>query len=204
MDRNYQKELDQLLEQQQSQNERKRLFLHSCCGPCSSYVLAYLAQYFEITLFYYNPNIIPKEEYDKRLSEQKRLLEEAINVFGSIRLVEGIYEPEVFHKMAAGLEQEPEGGIRCFACYELRLRETARLAREGGYDYFATTLSISPHKNANKLNEIGERIAVEYGIPHLPSDFKKRGGYQRSIELSKEYHLYRQTYCGCKEPVQML
>ncbi|MDO5574004.1 MAG: epoxyqueuosine reductase QueH [bacterium] len=195
MDRNYQKELEQLIAGLQSENQKKKLLLHSCCAPCSSYVLAYLKQYFDITVFYYNPNIMPEEEYQKRLSEQKRLLQEA---YAEVQFIEGHYEPAVFHKMARGLEQEPEGGARCFRCYELRLRETARLAKENGYDYFATTLSISPHKNATKLNEIGERVGAENGIPHLPSDFKKKEGYKQSIELSKKYHLYRQIYCGCQ------
>ena len=195
MDRNYQKELETLIAGLQSQNHKKKLLLHSCCAPCSSYVLAYLKQYFDITVFYYNPNIMPEEEYQKRLSEQKRLLQEA---YAEVQFIEGHYEPEVFREMARGLEQEPEGGTRCFRCYELRLRETARLAKENGYDYFATTLSISPHKNAAKLNEIGERVGAENGILHLPSDFKKKEGYKQSIELSKKYHLYRQRYCGCQ------
>ncbi len=195
MDRNYQKELETLIAGLQSQNHKKKLLLHSCCAPCSSYVLAYLTQYFDITVFYYNPNILPEEEYQKRLSEQKRLLKEA---YAGVQLIEGNYEPEVFYEMARGMEQEPEGGARCFRCYELRLRETARMAKENGYDYFATTLSISPHKNAAKLNEIGERIGAEYGIAHLPSDFKKKDGYKQSIELSKKYQLYRQGYCGCR------
>ena len=195
MDRNYQKELETLIAGLQSQNHKKKLLLHSCCAPCSSYVIAYLTQYFDITVFYYNPNILPEEEYQKRLSEQKRLLKEA---YAGVQLIEGNYEPEVFYEMARGMEQEPEGGARCFRCYELRLRETARMAKENGYDYFATTLSISPHKNAAKLNEIGERIGAEYGIAHLPSDFKKKDGYKQSIELSKKYQLYRQGYCGCR------
>ena len=194
MDRNYQKELETLIAGLQSQNHKKKLLLHSCCAPCSSYVLAYLTQYFDITVFYYNPNILPEEEYQKRLSEQKRLLKEA---YAGVQLIEGNYEPEVFYEMARGMEQEPEGGARCFRCYELRLRETARMAKENGYDYFATTLSISPHKNAAKLNEIGERIGAEYGIAHLPSDFKKKDGYKQSVQLSEEYGLYRQDYCGC-------
>lgn len=196
MDRNYQKELEQLIAGLQSAGIRKSLLLHSCCAPCSSYVLAYLTQYFDITVFYYNPNIMPEEEYQKRLSEQQRLLREA---YGEVRLIEGDYEPDRFRKMAKGLETEPEGGRRCFQCYEMRLRETAELAKRDGYDYFATTLSISPHKNADKLNEIGEMIAEEYGIAHLPSDFKKKDGYKQSIELSKKYNLYRQNYCGCRD-----
>lgn len=220
--RNYQKELDKIIEDIGAGNESApTLFLHSCCAPCSSYVLEYLRQYFRITVFYYNPNISMEEEYRKRVSEQKRLIA-AYNaeVSGedapaqsdnmqagqtqngkrpgySIEVMEGDYEPESFYEIARGLEQCPEGGERCFACYELRLRETAEKAQAGGYDYFGTTLTISPLKNAKKLNEIGERLASEYGVKWLVSDFKKKGGYQRSIELSREYDLYRQDYCGC-------
>ena len=202
--RNYQKELDKIIEDIGAGNESApSLFLHSCCAPCSSYVLEYLRQYFRITVFYYNPNISMEEEYRKRVSEQKRLIA-AYNAEVSgenrgynIEIMEGDYEPESFYEIARGLEQCPEGGERCFACYELRLRETAERAQAGNYDYFATTLSISPLKNAVKLNEIGERLAAEYSVKWLPSDFKKKGGYQRSIELSREYDLYRQDYCGC-------
>ncbi len=195
---NYQKELDKILEKPESIG--KKLFLHSCCAPCSSYVLEYLRKFFRITVFYYNPNISMEPEYRKRVAEQKRLIR-AYNVTADaaypIAIVEGDYEPEKFYEMAKGLEQCPEGGERCFACYELRLRKTAELALAGNFDYFTTTLTISPLKNAGKLNEIGEQLAEEYNISWLPSDFKKRGGYQRSIELSKEYGLYRQDYCGC-------
>lgn len=196
MDRNYQKELDQLIGTLFVKASRPSLLLHSCCAPCSSYVLAYLTQYFDITLFYYNPNIMPEDEYMKRLSEQIRLLNEAYPN-GTVRLIEGKYEPERFCEMVRGLEQEPEGGKRCFKCYEMRLQEAAKQAKEGGFDFFATTLSISPHKNAAKLNEIGEAVGAQYGIAHLPSDFKKREGYKKSIELSKKYGLYRQNFCGC-------
>ncbi len=263
--RNYQKELEQMIERIGAAKEcPPTLFLHSCCAPCSSYVLEYLRQYFRITVFYFNPNITEDAEYCKRVEEQKRLIaayneeltkmvsanpdgvaeqdaiakqyagamqhvgavedavavQEAVaeqyaglvqdtgTVHGADRqqaesaayridVIEGDYEPQRFYEMAKGLEQCPEGGERCFACYELRLRETAKLAREGGYDYFTTTLSISPLKNAAKLNEIGEKLAQEYGAVWLPSDFKKKDGYKRSIELSKEYGLYRQDYCGC-------
>ena len=218
--RNYQKELDKIIEDiDVGEKSTPSLFLHSCCAPCSSYVLEYLRKYFRITVFYYNPNISMEEEYRKRAAEQKRLIaayNEALSkeyVRGGntqdviikdkevegypIEIIEGDYEPECFYEIARGLEQCPEGGERCFACYELRLRETAKRAREGVYDYFTTTLTISPLKNAVKLNEIGERLAGEYGVIWLPSDFKKKGGYQRSIELSKEYDLYRQDYCGC-------
>ena len=198
--RNFQKELDRLIERLEQNNERgKRLFLHSCCAPCSSYVLEYLRNYFNITVFYYNPNISFAEEYKKRVAEQKRLIE-AYNCQNDgypIAVVEGDYEPEKFYDLAKGLEECPEGGERCFLCYEMRLRKTAELARAGAYDYFATTLTISPLKNAKKLNEIGEQLAKEYGISWLVSDFKKKNGYKRSIELSAQYDLYRQDYCGC-------
>ncbi len=195
--RNYQRELDKILEQVTT---TQRLFLHSCCAPCSSYVLEYLRRYFEITVFYYNPNISADEEYQKRVAEQKRLIEAYNKLPDSgypIDVMEGDYEPKAFYAIAKGLEQCPEGGERCFACYELRLRKTAELARQLDYDYFTTTLTISPLKNAAKLNEIGERLSEEYQMAWLPSDFKKKNGYKRSIELSAEYGLYRQNYCGC-------
>lgn len=202
MNRNYQKELDKIIERIGAADQcAPTLFLHSCCAPCSSYVLEYLWQYFRIKVFYYNPNITEDEEYRKRVEEQKRLIaayNEEIPAGGyHIDVIEGDYEPERFFEISKGLEQCPEGGERCFACYALRLHETARRAKAGGYDYFTTTLSISPLKNAVKLNEIGERLSQEYGVAWLPSDFKKRDGYKRSIELSREYGLYRQDYCGC-------
>ncbi|MDE6750241.1 MAG: epoxyqueuosine reductase QueH [Lachnospiraceae bacterium] len=195
--RNYQKELDKIIEGLSSDNP-PRLLLHSCCAPCSSYVLEYLRRFFKITVFYYNPNISVDEEYRKRVAEQKRLIE-AYNEKNShpIDIIEGDYEPEEFFTTVKGLENCPEGGERCFTCYELRLRKTSQIASKGQYDYFATTLTISPLKNAAKINEIGERIAGECGINWLPSDFKKKDGYKRSIELSREYDLYRQDYCGC-------
>lgn len=200
--RNYQKELDKILEQISKEDNKKgqRLLLHSCCAPCSSYVLEYLRQYFRITVFYYNPNISMEPEYRKRVEEQKRLIAEynALEEKGyQIDVIEGDYEPVAFYKMAKGLELCPEGGERCFACYELRLHKTAVLAQKGMYDYFSTTLTISPLKNAQKLNQIGERLSEEYQTPWLVSDFKKKNGYKRSIELSAEYNLYRQDYCGC-------
>ncbi|MSS62467.1 epoxyqueuosine reductase QueH [Velocimicrobium porci] len=193
---NYQKELEKIIEQNLGTGEVKSLFLHSCCAPCSSYCLEYLADFFDITVFYFNPNISPKEEYQKRVLEQIRLIGE-LPVAHKVSFVEGEYHPEVFFDMAKGLEKVPEGGERCFRCYELRLREAAMEAKARGFDYFTTTLSISPHKNAAKLNEIGFRLQEEYQIAFLPSDFKKRNGYKRSIELSKDYNLYRQDYCGC-------
>ncbi|MDE7322337.1 MAG: epoxyqueuosine reductase QueH [Lachnospiraceae bacterium] len=195
--RNFQKELDKILGQI---TEPPHLLLHSCCAPCSSYVLEYLRRYFRITVFYYNPNISADEEYKKRVLEQKRLIEAYNKLPDSgypISVIEGDYEPEVFYAAVKGLEQCPEGGGRCFVCYALRLRKTAELAAQSGQDYFATTLTISPLKNAMKLNEIGEQLAEEYEVSWLPADFKKKNGYKRSIELSAEYDLYRQNYCGC-------
>ena len=171
--RNYQRELDALITGFEKENKVPRLFLHSCCAPCSSYVLEYLSKYFEITVFFYNPNISPKEEYEKRVEEIRRMIGE-MNFIHPVKLVEGTYDPQIFFRMAKGLEQVPEGGERCFRCYRLRMEEAAKLAKEGGYDYFTTTLSISPLKNAPKINEIGEELAEIYGVAHLPSDFKKK------------------------------
>ena len=193
---NYQKELEKELERVLASGRTPRLLLHSCCAPCSSYVLEYLSDYFSITVFYYNPNIYPPEEFGKRVEEQKKLIRE-LPMKNSVSFLEGPYEPERFYEMAKGLERVPEGGERCFRCYRLRLEETAQMARAGNFDYFTTTLSISPLKNAEKLNEIGAYLAEEYKVPYLFSDFKKRNGYKRSTELSAEYGLYRQDYCGC-------
>ncbi len=194
--RNYQRELDRILAEFQAEAKAPRLFLHSCCAPCSSYVLEYLSRHFEITVYYYNPNIFPEEEYEKRVEEQKRLIL-AMDFVHPVNFIAAPYEPEVFYREVKGHEKDPEGGERCLKCYELRLRAAASMAAEKGYDYFTTTLTISPLKRADKLNEIGERLAAEYGVAFLPSDFKKKNGYKRSIELSKEYGLYRQDYCGC-------
>ena len=199
---NYQKQLDELLRQLPEKESKKKLLLHSCCAPSSSYVLEYLRQYFDITVLYYNPNITEREEYEKRAAEQKRLIREMNeeadgDCKNRILAEEGRYDPERFFAAAKGLELVPEGGERCFKCYEIRLREAARIAREQGFDYFTTTLTISPLKNADKLNEIGNRLAEEYGVAFLPSDFKKKNGYKRSVELSEKYGLYRQDYCGC-------
>ena len=194
--RNYQKELEGLITELDKEGPVPKLLLHSCCAPCASYVLEYLSNYFEITVFYYNPNIYPPEEYHERAAEQKRFIEQ-FPAKNPISYIEGDYDTKRFYEMARGLEKVPEGGERCFKCYELRLRESAILAKEGGFDYFTTTLSISPLKNAEKLNEIGEALEKEYGVKHLTSDFKKKNGYKRSTELSKEYELYRQDYCGC-------
>ena len=194
--KNYQKELDKLIEKNQKEGITPSLLLHACCAPCSSYCLEYLAEYFKITVFYYNPNIYPESEYAHRVAEEKRLIA-SLPVKNKIDFIEGRFDPSEFYDAVKGLETAKEGGERCFTCYELRLRETARLAKEQGFDYFTTTLTISPLKNAAKLNEIGEALADEYGVLHLPSDFKKKEGYKRSIELSRQYSLYRQNYCGC-------
>lgn len=193
---NYQKILDKKLEELLASNEVPSLLLHSCCAPCSSYVLEYLSNFFNITVFYYNPNIHPELEYRKRVEEQKEFIEK-LPVKRKINFIEGKYLPEEFFDIAKGLEEEREGGIRCFKCYELRLKEAAKKAKELNFDYFTTVLSISPHKNAEKINEIGEKISQEFGVKFLNSDFKKKNGYKRSIELSKDYNLYRQDYCGC-------
>ena len=190
----YQRQLEGILQQIKDSQSKPSLLIHACCAPCSSYVLEYLIPYFSVTVFYYNPNITYKDEYEKRVQELKNLVK---LMKLDIRIIEGKYEPERFFQMAKGLEKLAEGGERCFKCYELRLNEAAILARQMDFDYFTTTLSISPMKNAEKLNEIGERLAVQYGVKYLFSDFKKKNGYKRSIELSREYNLYRQDYCGC-------
>ena len=193
---NYQKELDSLIENLVKDEKVPTLLLHSCCAPCSSYVLEYLSQYFKITVLYYNPNIYPIDEYSRRVEEQKGFISE-LEVKNEVKFIEGRYDTEKFYEIAKGLEEEKEGGTRCFKCYELRLKEAAIITKEEGYDYFTTTLSISPYKNAHKLNEIGEKLCQEYNVKYLYSDFKKKEGYKRSIELSTEYNLYRQDYCGC-------
>lgn len=190
---NYQKKLEQIIEQEAE--HRPRLLLHSCCAPCSSYVLEYLSRHFQITVFYYNPNIDSVQEYEKRVKEQKRLIGEM--KLEDIDIIDGGYDPQIFYQTVRGYEKEPEGGKRCYLCYQLRLKEAAKTAAEGGFDYFTTTLTISPLKNAQWLNEIGQKAGQEYRVAFLPSDFKKKGGYQRSIQLSKEYSLYRQNFCGC-------
>lgn len=194
--RNYQRELEEIIKKKQADGLVPKLLLHSCCAPCSSYVIEYLSSYFKILVFYYNPNLYPDEEYEKRVNEQMRFIQ-AFPAKYPVEFLSGDFEKERFYEAVKGLEQEPEGGARCFACYRLRLMETARTAKRLGMDYFTTTLSISPLKNAVKLNEIGEELAEEYGVAYLPSDFKKKNGYHRSVELSKEYGMYRQDYCGC-------
>lgn len=206
---NHQKELEKILEtlpgmgeeRDGQENSPRRLLLHSCCAPCSSYVLEYLASYFQITVLYYNPNITDREEYGKRVEEQRRLIGrmngECPPLTHPIFMEEGDYAPECFFAAVRGVEHIPEGGERCRRCFELRLRETARRAAAEGFDFFTTTLTISPLKNAEWLNEIGQCMGKEYGVAFLPSDFKKRNGYKRSVELSEQYGLYRQDYCGC-------
>lgn len=190
---NYQRELDKLIE---TLDAMPRLLLHSCCAPCSSYCLEYLSRYFEITVLYYNPNIYPEEEFRKRAAEQRRLISEM--PFGNpVSLVVDDYNPDEFFNAVKGLESAPEGGERCSVCYRLRLERAARYASEHGFDFFCSTLSISPLKDAQRLNGIGAELSEIYKVPNLPNDFKKKGGYLRSIELSREYSLYRQNYCGC-------
>ena len=184
---NYQLELDKLIA---SLDYKPKVLMHSCCAPCSSYCITYLKDYFDITILYYNPNIEPYEEYLKRKEEQKRLCE----ILG-VKIMDCDYDNAAFKQMVLGMEKEKEGGIRCFKCYELRLRKTASLAKS--FDYFATTLTVSPYKNSNKINEIGLKLQEEYGIKYLVSDFKKKDGYKKSIELSHKYNLYRQNFCGC-------
>ena len=190
MKRNYQLELDRITA---SLSGRPRLLLHSCCGPCSSYVLEYLTRYFEVFLSYYNPNIQPRAEYDLRLENQLKVLER----IPGVTLVPCGYDGGAYDEAARGLEDEPEGGARCTECFKLRLDFAAREAKRLGCDYFATTLTVSPHKDAQRINAIGEALAGKYGVKWLPGDFKKRDGYKRSIELSREFGLYRQNYCGC-------
>lgn len=196
MKQNYQLELDGLLSRLRADNRRPSLLLHACCAPCSSYVLEYLSEYFDITLFFYNPNIFPEAEYRYRAEELARLVGQ-MGLADKVALLIGDYEPSEFDAVAKGRETLPEGGSRCADCYRLRLKKTAQLAAKRGFDYFTTTLSISPYKNAEWLNVIGEEEGQTVGVAYLPSDFKKRNGYKRSCELSLQYGLYRQNYCGC-------
>ncbi len=193
MKENYQKQLDLIIEGL-SKEKRPTLLLHSCCGPCSSYVMEYLSAYFDITVYYYNPNIFPEEEYQKRLENQKKVIEKS----GWASLTDSRYDHGEFLAAVKGLESEKEGGKRCAECFRLRLEQTAKAAKEGGFNYFTTTLSVSPHKDAQILGKLGEQIGEAVGVKHLPADFKKREGYKRSIELSKKFELYRQEYCGCE------
>lgn len=194
--KNYQIELEKKIKVLNLEEHVPKLLIHSCCAPCSSYVLEYLTQYFEITIHFYNPNIFPEEEFYFRQEEQQKFIEN-LNAKYPIHFVEGNYESERFYQRVKGFEGEKEGGARCEQCFRLRLEETAILAQKGEFDFFTTTLTISPLKNAGMLNEIGEELGTRYQVEFLPSDFKKKGGYQRSVALSKEYNLYRQNYCGC-------
>jgi len=195
MKTNYQIKLEEIISKEQG--NAPKLLLHTCCAPCSSYVLEYLSNIFHITILYYNPNISPYEEYQKRLNEQKRLIGELKTKY-PVKLLECDYDNEKFENIATGLENEPERGNRCLKCYRLRLEQTAKLAKENNFDYFGTSLSVSPYKSSEALNKIGEELSNIYNISYLYSDFKKKEGYKRSIELSKQYNLYRQDYCGCK------
>lgn len=197
MKQNYQIILDKTLSDIVGSGAKPRLLLHACCAPCSSYVLEYLNRYFDISVLFYNPNITEHEEYEKRAKELRRLIAELPHE-GDIKFIDGGYSPEEFENIAKGLEDAPEGGARCMKCYRLRLEAAAKRAAEGGFDFFTTTLSISPHKNAQALNSIGSALADEYGVSWLFSDFKKKNGYKRSCELSAVYGLYRQDYCGCE------
>ena len=191
---NYQVELEKIIEG--NKDKIPSLLLHSCCGPCSSYVLEYLSKYFNITVYYYNPNMDTEDEFIKRLNEQIKVINKLPSI-NKIKLIEGKYTPEYYLNYIKGLENELEGGNRCHKCYNLRLEETAKLAKELNFDYFCTTLTVSPYKNAKVINELGKNLENKYNISYLYSDFKKKEGYKRSIELSKEYDLYRQDYCGC-------
>ena len=193
---NYQKVMEELIRDNCSGQKVPSLLLHSCCAPCSSYCISCLAEHFHVTVFYYNPNIYPPEEFRMRAAEQKRFIEQYPTKY-PVSYIEAPYEAERFYEMARGMEDVPEGGERCFACYEMRLRRSAEYALAHGFDFFTTTLSISPLKNAQKLNEIGAKLADEYAIRYLYSDFKKKDGYKKSTEISKEYEMYRQYYCGC-------
>ncbi len=205
---NYNQKMEEMIESFRTKEQVPTLLLHCCCAPCSSAVLERLANDFQITVFFYNPNITNQQEYQKRLRELQRFIQEYPTKY-PIQFEEAFYRPEDFIQQTRGLEEEPEGGKRCYKCYEMRLRATVQLAKEKNFDYFTTTLSISPHKNAVWLNEIGERLAQQYQTGYLYADFKKKEGYKRSIVLAKEYRLYRQNYCGClyskpKEPMEII
>ncbi len=191
---NYQILCEARIAELQKQNKRPRLLLHTCCGPCSSYVLEYLSQYFAITVYYYNPNIDTAHEHALRIQEQAALIDK---MHLDVQFVGVEYEPKIYYQAVKGLENEREGGKRCDVCFMLRLEKSAQYAKEHGFDYFTTSLSISPLKNSQKLNNIGKILEEKYGVRYLESDFKKRGGYQRSVVLSKKYNMYRQDYCGC-------
>lgn len=179
---------------------RPKLLLHSCCGPCSTSVLELLKKYFDITVYYYNPNIYPESEYRKRIKEQEKVL----SIFDGLPLIEGDYDYSIYEAKTSGLENEKEGGLRCKACIDFRMEKACLYAKENNFDFFTTTLSVSPHKNSKMINEIGFKLENKYSVPYLYSDFKKKDGYKRSIELSKEFDIYRQDYCGCKHSIKNL
>ena len=194
---NYQKKLDELIEKLQKDNAKPTLLLHACCAPCSSYCLEYLSKTFDITVLFYNPNIESEDEYNKRVNELIRFIDECKSIEGvNLEILD--YDNSEFYDAVEGMEDYEEGGVRCFKCYELRLRKTAEYAQENDFEYITTTLTISPHKKADKINEIGLKVAEDYGLKYLLSDFKKNDGFKRSIELSNEYDLYRQSFCGCE------
>lgn len=194
---NYQKIMDKTLSDLQLNNKIPDLLLHSCCGPCSSYVLEYLSKYFKISIIFANDNIFPEEEYNHRLNEQIRLLDE-MQFENPVTIFPILYSHENFRNVTTGLESEPEGGLRCIPCFRQRMEICAKIAKNNNFDYFTTTLSVSPHKNSMILNDIGQELSEKYDIPFLFADFKKREGYKRSVSLANEFKLYRQNYCGCE------
>ena len=193
---NYQKKMEDILAKESEKGRIPKLLLHSCCAPCSTYVLEYLSPHFDIGVLYYNPNIHPSEEYYKREAEQKRFID-LVNKVNKIELIQAEYNPQEYFDAIKGFENDKEGGLRCGLCFDLRLNEAAKYAKEHGYDYFTTTLSISPHKNADLINHLGELLESKYDVSYLYADFKKKNGFKRSIELCKQYDVYRQNYCGC-------
>ena len=197
MQYNYDKVLDKIIDTHVQKGEVPTILLHSCCAPCSSYVIERLSNYFDITILYYNPNISPFSEYDKRKKEQIRLIN-TMKTIHPVKIMDCDYDNDIYESKIKGLENEPERGKRCSVCFRLRLEKTAKLAKDNNFDYFCTTLTVSPYKNSNLINAIGKEIEDVYDITYLASDFKKKNGYKRSIELSSEYNLYRQNYCGCK------
>ena len=195
---NYERVMEETIAALERDGQRPQLLLHACCAPCSSATLERLADHFDVTILYYNPNIAPPEEYHRREAELERFVRDAGYAARGITVVELPYDPQEFYTAVKGLENEPERGSRCTVCYRLRMRRAAQYAAEHGFDWFTTTLSISPHKDARRINEIGQALEAEFGVKHLPSDFKKHNGYLRSLQLSEEYGLYRQDYCGCE------
>ena len=195
MNRNYQKELDRIISK--LGNKRPRVLLHSCCGPCSSSVLEYLTQYFDVTILWYNPNIYPQEEFDRRFKTQIEIIEK-MGLAEEVSILAESWKHDDYDKRVKGLEDEPEGGKRCTECFRLRLMETARLAKQYNFDYFCTTITLSRHKDAVRINDLGEEMGKAFGVTWLPSDFKKRDGENRSVELCEQYGIYRQLYCGCE------